>query len=81
MNHHELASTEVFPYTGSGADSWRKAGSLPSPRYGLRAAKVGDLLYATGGANSGATGPAGTMGEILTWDSAVSQSPGQWLAT
>ena len=70
-NHHEIDTTEVFPYTGSGAGSWREVGILPSPRYGLRAARVSDLLLATGGTNSGTNGPAGGMVEILTWDSAL----------
>ena len=60
--------TEVFPYTGPGAGSWREAGLLPSPRYALRAAKVRDLLLVTGG-----TDDSSGMDEILTWDS-VSES-------
>ena len=64
-----LSSTELFPYTGPGAGSWREAGLLPSARGGLRAAKLGQLLLVTGGAISDSSG----MGEVLTWDS-VSES-------
>ena len=60
-----LDTTEVFPYTGPGAGSWREAGRLPSPREGLRAAKVGDLLHVTGGYDP----DSGDMDEILAWDS------------
>ena len=58
----------MFPYTGPGAGSWREAGLLPSFRYSLRAAKVGDLLHVTGGYDA-----YGDLDEILTWDS-VSES-------
>ena len=50
----------------SGGFAWREVegGELPSPRYGLRAAMVGDVLHVTGGAdvNYGLT-------SILAWDS------------
>ena len=59
-----LDTTEVFPYTGPGAGSWREAGRLPSPREGLRAAKVGDLLLVSGGGD-----PSINTDEILSWDS------------
>ena len=59
----------MFPYTGPGEGSWREAGLLPSPRAGLRAANIGDLLHVTGGYNAA----SGDMDEILTWDS-VSES-------
>ena len=65
-----LDTTELFPLTGPGAGSWREAGLLPSPRYGLRAAKVGELLHVTGGYNADSFSD---MEEILTWDS-VSES-------
>ena len=63
-----LDTTEVFPFTGLGAGSWREAGLLPSPRGALRAARVGDLLHVTGGYDT-----SSDMDEILTWDS-VSES-------
>ena len=66
---HYQATTEVFPYTGPRAGSWRQAGLLPSPRAGLRAARLGELLHVTGGSGDGSS----DMEEILTWDS-VSES-------
>ena len=65
----QLSTTELFPLTGPSTGSWREAGLLPSPRAGLRAAKVGELLHVTGGYND----VSGDMEEILTWDS-VSES-------
>ena len=69
FNGDLLGSTELFPYSGSNAGSWHEAGLLPSPRTGLSAGKVGDLLHVTGGRNDDSR----YMEEILTWDS-VSES-------
>merc|ERR1712083_603623 len=59
-----LASTEVAVYSSGGLD-WRvvEGGELPSTRYGLRAAMVGDVLHVTGGAE----GKSGIT-SILAWD-------------
>ena len=57
--------TDVFDYTIPHAGSWRAGGRLPSPRYGLRAAMVGDLLHVSGGYDP----DSGDMDEILAWDS------------
>jgi len=46
-------STEVLDLSSSG-NEWREAGMLPSARYGLRAASLGDVLYVTGGDNGSA---------------------------
>ena len=62
-------TTELLPYTGPGGDAWRTAGRLPSPRAGLRAVRLGDLLHVTGGYAD----DSGDMEEILAWDS-VSES-------
>ena len=59
-----LATTEVLPNTGPGADGWREAGLLPSPRSGLTAARVGEALLVTGGHDA-----FSHMNDILTWDS------------
>jgi len=58
----ELDSTEVMDYTNGG--SWRVAGVLPSPRYGLKAAAIDGQLYVLGGneKNTEATD------EILSWE-------------
>ena len=40
-----------------------EGGSLPSPREGLRAALVDDILYMTGGING-----TNELGSILAWD-------------
>ena len=50
-------TTEVFPYTGPDAGSWRVAGLLPSPRAGLRAARLADLVHVN------------DRDEMLAWDS------------
>ena len=62
---HWQDKTDVFDYTIPHAGIWRTAGRLPSPRYGLRAAMVGDLLHVTGGYDP----DSGDMDEILAWDS------------
>jgi len=58
----ELDSTEVMDYTNGG--TWRVAGALPSPRYGLKAASIDGQLYVMGGneKNTEATD------EILSWE-------------
>ena len=60
-----LSTTELFPYNSPDASSWRDAGLLPSGRFGIRAAKVRDLLYVTGGLSE-----SGYMDEVLVWDTA-----------
>jgi len=56
-------STEVLDLS-SAANGWREVGMLPSARYGLRAASLGDVLYVTGGDD----GSAQDMDEVLAWD-------------
>jgi len=56
-------STEVLELSDS-AKGWREVGMLPSARYGLRAATLGDILYVTGGDD----GSAQDMDEVLAWD-------------
>ena len=48
----------------SGGLHWREVegGELPSPRWGLRAAMVGDVLHVTGGADGN------HLTSILAWD-------------
>ena len=56
-----LASTELLDYSAP-AGGWREAGQLPSPRAGLRAARLGDeVIYVTGGLDQGPTD------DILSW--------------
>ena len=59
--NQRLASTEVLDYSAP-AESWRQAGLLPSPRIGVRAARIGDVLYVTGGYDG-----QGDMDDILSW--------------
>jgi len=56
-------STEVLDLSSSG-NGWREVGMLPSARYGLRAASLGDVLYVTGGDD----GSAEDIDEVLAWD-------------
>ena len=48
-NLNTLATTEVYNYSGDGPGSWRSAGQLPTARYELRAARVGQILHVSGG--------------------------------
>ena len=64
LDRLKINLNQVAVYS-SGGLHWREVegGELPSPRSGLRAAMVGDVLHVTGGAegNSGIT-------SILAWD-------------
>ena len=52
-------------YSSGSPLDWREVegGQLPSPRGGLRATRVGDILFVTGGRDVG-----GTLSSILSWD-------------
>ena len=67
LDRLKINLNQVAVYS-SGGLHWREVagGELPSPRYGLRAAMVGDVLHVTGGAdvNYGLT-------SILAWDPVV----------
>ena len=51
-------------YSSGGQLEWREVegGQLPSPRWGLRATVVGDILFVTGGWDGG------YLTSILSWD-------------
>ena len=53
-------------YSSGSQLEWREVegGQLPSPRYGLQASVVGDVLYVTGGFD----GWDNTLTSILSWD-------------
>ena len=53
-------------YSSGSQLEWREVegGQLPSPRYGLRATLVGDVLYVTGDRDDGGNG----LTSILSWD-------------
>jgi len=61
----ELSSTEVAVYSSDGQLEWREVegGELPSPRYGLTATLVGDILFVIGGRNGNSN-----VDSILSWD-------------
>jgi len=61
-----LSSTEVAAYSSDGQLEWREVegGQLPSPRLGLRASVIGDLLFVTGGED----GDYNYVTSILSWD-------------
>lgn len=61
-----LSSTEVAVYSSGGQLEWREVegGQLPSPREGLRATVVGDILFVTGGYDDGNN----VLTSILSWD-------------
>ena len=57
----DLASTELLDYSAP-AGGWREAGQLPSPRRGLRAARLGQVVHVTGGHDG-----HGYMDSVLSW--------------
>ena len=56
-----LASTELLDYSAP-AGGWREAGQLPSPRDGLRAARLGRLVHVSGGWDGNSY-----LNSILAW--------------
>ena len=60
MRSQYLASTELLDYSAP-AGGWREAGQLPSPRLGLRAARLGQAIFVTGGADGS------YIDSILSW--------------
>jgi len=63
-----LSSTEVAVYSAGSPLVWREVegGELPSPRSGLRATVVGDVLYITGGRD----GDYNHLTSVLSWNQA-----------
>ena len=57
-----MASTELLDYSAP-AGEWRKAGQLPSPRQGLRAARLGQVVHLTGGSDD----VDSYLDSILSW--------------
>ena len=57
-----LTSTELLDFSAP-AGGWREAGQLPSPRSGLRAAKLGQVVHVSGGRDDGSF-----LDSILSWD-------------
>ena len=60
-----LSSTEVFDYSQGSPATWREVGTLPSPRRGLRGARVAGVYYVSGGAYY--DGSNQYYGDILAW--------------
>ena len=56
---------QVAVYSSDSNLEWREVegGELPSPRYGLRATLVGDILFVTGGWDGN-----NELTSILSWD-------------
>ena len=64
-----VASTELLDYSAP-AGGWREAGQLPTPREGLRAAKLGHLILVLGGHDDGYMLDGqdyGYMDTVLSW--------------
>ena len=61
--------TQVATYTGGSQLEWREveSGNLPSARYELRAAVVGNVIHVTGGTNDDHK----YFTSILAWDSST----------
>ena len=59
---------QVTKYTGVYPLKWRETGQLPSPRFGLRAAFVDNVIYVSGGLQSNW---ADRITSILYWDPSV----------
>ena len=66
--------------SGGQLEEWREVegGELPSPRFGLRATLVGDILFVTGGWDGN-----NELTSILSWDPVTEswQSAGDLVAT
>ena len=66
-----LALNNQVTFYSSGSElQWREleGGQLPSARFGLRAALVGDLLYVFGGYGDEEDNPERLLSSILYWD-------------
>ena len=66
-----LALNNQVTFYSSGSElQWREleGGELPSARFGLRAALVGDLLYVFGGYGDEEDNPERLLSSILYWD-------------
>ena len=58
-------TNQVAIYSGGGSQlEWRETSKLPTPRVGLRAAVVDNVLYVTGGFED----DGNILSEILSWD-------------
>ena len=62
IDNQDMSSTEVITYSSGTPESWRFAGQLPSPRFGLRGVTLGKGLFVTGGYDSFSASK-----EILSW--------------
>ena len=67
-NKCKLLSNQVAVYSAGSPLVWRKVegGELPSPRNGLRATVVGDVLYVSGGVDSNGN----DLTSVLSWNPA-----------
>ena len=65
-NKCKLLPNQVAVYSAGSPLVWREVegGELPSPRYGLRATVVGDILYMTGGYDGN------DLTSVLSWNPA-----------
>ena len=63
-------NNQVTFYSSGSELQWREleGGELPSARFGLRAALVGDLLYVFGGYEDEEDNPERLISNILYWD-------------
>ena len=66
INNTNLFCHQVAIYTGGSQLEWREveSGELPSPRFGLRAATIDNVIFVTGGQDDNQK--ASTA--ILSWD-------------
>ena len=73
-NNNDLSTIQVAVYSKGKKINWRqlKSGELPTPRWGLKAAMVGDILYVTGGRDRDLDTVKKTkrndLTSILAWD-------------
>ena len=66
-NKCKLLPNQVAVYSAGSPLVWREVegGELPSPRYGLRATVVGDILYVSGGYDGN-----NRLTSVLSWNPA-----------
>ena len=67
-NKCKLLPNQVAVYSAGSPLVWREVegGELPSPRYGLRATVVGDVLYTSGGRDD----DSNHLTSVLSWNPA-----------
>ena len=64
INCTNILCHQVAIYTGNGQLEWREGGQLPTPRHGLQAATVDNVIFVTGGLDDNSN----DFASILSWD-------------